>query len=207
MTHATHNKPCNQTSSKYVWLPSDLLVMPESGFSLRIWLAALASIPYISLSLDYSPSRKPYALDFNSTSGQCYVHWPCALNMPLPTKQLSNTLLVEYRNIIRFTPISPTRNPPRIYLFADSTSIFCHVLRSRNQCSGEYQGTNSSINPLDHHWQTLQTTDNMWYRQKAHMFLDDGGRTKQLIPQAVCPLLEATGLDNKKQKDVPGTEE
>jgi hypothetical protein len=39
------------------------------------------------------------------------------------------------------------------------------------------------------------------------MFLDDGGRTKQLIPQAVCPLLEATGLDNKKQKDVPGTEE
>jgi hypothetical protein len=199
MTHATHNKSCNQTSSKYVWLPSDLLVMRESGFSLRVWLAVLASISYIT-SLDYPPSRKPYALDLTSTSGQCYVHWPCALKMSLPTKQLSNTLLVEYRNIIRFTPISPTRNPPRIYLFADSTSIFCHALTSRNQCSGDYQGTNSSINPLDHLWQTLQTTDNMWYRQKAHMSLDDGGGTKQLTPHAVCPLLEATGLDSKGRK-------
>jgi hypothetical protein len=39
------------------------------------------------------------------------------------------------------------------------------------------------------------------------MFLDDGGGTKQLITHAVCPLLEAAGLDNKKKKDVPGTEE
>jgi hypothetical protein len=39
------------------------------------------------------------------------------------------------------------------------------------------------------------------------MFLDDGDGTKQLIPHAVCPLLEATGLDNKKKKDVQGTEE
>lgn len=200
MTHATRNKSCNQTSSKYVPLPSDLFVMPESGFSLRVWLAVLASVSYISLSHDYPPSRKPYALDFTSSSGQCYVHWPCTLNMSLRTKQLSNTLLVEYRNIIRFTPISPTRNPSRIYLFADSPSIFRHALTSRNQCSGEYQGTNSSINPFDHLWQTLQTTDNMWYLQKAHMFLDDGDGTRQLIPHAVCPLLEATGLDDKEKK-------
>jgi len=32
------------------------------------------------------------------------------------------------------------------------------------------------------------------------MSLDDGGGTKQLIPHAVCPLLEATGLDSKGKK-------
>jgi hypothetical protein len=32
------------------------------------------------------------------------------------------------------------------------------------------------------------------------MFLDDGGGTKQLIPHAVRPLLEAAGLDNKEKK-------
>jgi hypothetical protein len=34
------------------------------------------------------------------------------------------------------------------------------------------------------------------------MFVDDGGGTKQLIPHAVRPLLEAAGLDNKKEKEM-----
>jgi hypothetical protein len=158
MTHATHNKSCNQTSSKYVWLPFDLFVMPESGFSLRVWLAVLASISYISLSLDYPPPRKPYALDFTSTSGQCYVHWPCDLNMSLPTKRLSNTLLVEYRNIIRFTQISPTRNPARIHFFADSRSIFCHA---------QHPEINAAVNIREQTLQSIRliTFDKLYKRQ------------------------------------------